>query len=565
MKRRTLAAMISVAMAASLFTGCGGNKNDNSGKNSKPTENKKEESKEEKKEEEKKDETPATAKELIWNLGTDPKYLDPGLNSASDGGDVCNNTFEGLVREFNGEYKPGIAEKWEISDDGLTYTFHLRESKWSDGKPLTAKDFEYAWKRVLNPDTKSEYNFIMFPILNAEEYNTGKATIDDVGVKALGDLTLEVKLKAPTPYFIGLTQFYSYFPVRQDVVEGSEDGIWAKDPNKAVSNGPFKLSSFKSGDRIVFEKNENYWNAENVILDKITALMIVEQSTAFTAYKNGDIHLIDDVPSEEIANLMAGDPEFRLIPQVGTYYYIFNMEEPVVQDVRVRRALTLALDKKSIVENVTKGGQIAATGFVPPGILDAEGKEFKAVAGDYGLAQNANVEEAKKLLAEAGYPDGKGFPELELKYNTSEGHKKIAEAVQDMWKTNLGINVKLTNAEWAVFQTQRSEGDFQIARGGWIGDYSDPNTMLDLFVIGGSHNDPRWNNQEYTDLIKEASMITGQERMDKFYEAEKLLMEELPVIPVYYYTDAYMVKSNVAGLTKTKLNTMWFGETDITQ
>ena len=559
MKKRTLATMISIAMAASLFTGCGGDKEENAGKNSKPTENKNEENKEENKEEV----TQATPKELIWNLGTDPKYLDPGLNSASDGGDVCNNTFEGLVREFDGEYKPGIAEKWEISDDGLTYKFYLRESKWSDGKPLTAHDFEYAWKRVLNPDTKSEYNFIMFPILNAEEYNTGKATIDDVGVKALDDLTLEVKLKAPTPYFIGLTQFYSYFPVREDVVEGSEDGVWAKDPNKAIGNGPFKLTSFKSGDRVVFEKNENYWNAENVKLDKITALMIVEQSTSFTAYKNGDIHVIDDVPSEEIANLMAGDPEFRLIPQVGTYYYIFNMEEPSVQDIRVRRALTLALDKKSIVENVTKGGQIAATGFVPPGILDAEGNEFKTVAGEYGLSQTANIEEAKKLLAEAGYPDGKGFPELELKYNTSEGHKKIAEAVQDMWKTNLGINVKLTNAEWAVFQTQRSEGDFQVCRGGWIGDYSDPNTMLDLFVIGGAHNDPRWNNQEYTNLVKEASMITGQERMNKFYEAEKILMEDLPIIPIYYYTDAYMVKANVSGLTKTKLNTMWFGDADI--
>jgi oligopeptide transport system substrate-binding protein len=569
MFKKRLAVILSLAMVVTTFAGCG-NKNNDSAKEDSPKNNVEEKENDKKEEEEKKEDKEEkqekeAVQELEWNLGTDPKYLDPGLNSASDGGDVVNNLFEGLVREFDGVYEPAIAEKWDISDDGLTYTFHLRESKWSDGKALTAKDFEYAWKRVLDPETKSEYAFIMYAIKNAEEFNKAKgATIDDVGIKAEDDSTLKVTLKSPTPYFLGLTQFYTYFPTRQDAVESGEDGIWAKKADKFVSNGPFKLTEYTSGDKIVMEKNENYWNADNVKLDKITASMIVEASTSMTAYEKGDIDVIDDVPTEEIARVMAEDPTFNLIPTVGTYYYNLNMDEPILQDVKVRMALSLAIDRKSIVDNVTKGGQLPGVGFVPPGLLDAEGNDFREVAGSYYIpTDGSKIDEAKKLLEEAGYPNGEGFPTLELKYNTSESHKKVAEAVQDAWKKNLNINVKLSNAEWAVFQTQKIEGDYQIARGGWLGDYADPNTMLDLFVIDGSHNDPNWVSEEYTKLIKDASMMSGQERMEKFYEAEKILMDACPIIPVYFYTDIYMVNENAEGVIKTKLNTFYFGNVEM--
>lgn len=550
MIKKGLALMLTMVMAAGTLAACGTKNTDNSG-NTKNDSNVSEDN-----------DKSTSPQELTWNLGSDPKYLDPGLNSASDGGDVINNLFEGLVRDVDGKYVPGIAESWDISDDGLVYTFHLRKSNWSDGTPLTAKDYEYAWKRVLSPDTKSEYSFIMFPILNAKEYNEGAegVTADDLGVKAVDELTLEVTLKSPTEYFLGVTQFYTYFPVKQEAAESKEDGLWAKKADSFVGNGPFKLVKYTEGDRIEMVKNENYWNKDAVKLDKITALMIVESSTAYTAYENNEIQVIDDVPNEEIPRLMAEDPEFYLVPMTGTYYYIFNMNIDAFKDVKVRKALSLAIDRKKITENVLKGGQIPATGFVPSGIQDAEGKDFRTVNGDLGVAvDSSKIEEAKKLLAEAGYANGEGFPEFTLKYNTSEAHKKVAEAVQAMWKENLGIHVKLTNAEWAVFQTQRSNGDFDIARGGWIGDYSDPNTMLDLFVIGGSHNDPQWQNEEYSKLIEEASQLTGQERMNKFYKAEQILLEEMPIFPIYYYSDFFMIKDSVQGVEKTRLNTFYFG------
>lgn len=510
--KKGLALLLSMTMVLGAFVSCGNKDNNAKNGNSNTTANDSEgKDKDNSNSGKKEDEEKGVAQEMVWNLGSNPKHLDPGLNSAADGGDVINNLFEGLVREVDGEYKPGIAKTWEISEDGLVYTFHLRDSKWSDGTPLTANDFEYAWKRAINPDTKSEYAFIMFPILNASEYHGELATEDEVGVEAVDAKTLKVTLKAPTAYFLGLTQFYTYFPVSEKAVESGEDGIWAKQPENFVGNGPFKLETFIDSDKLVMVKNEKYWNADAIKLEKVTALMIVEDSTAYTAYQNNEIDVLDSVPNELIPQLMIEDPEFSVMAMAGTYYYIFNMRDDameVFKDVRVRKALAYAIDRKMLTEQVLKGGQIAATGFVPPGMLDAEGKEFRTVAGNQGIEiDSSNVEKAKALLAEAGYPNGEGFPAFTLKYNTSESHKKVAESVQAMWKDNLGIDVELSNAEWAVFQDDRSNGNFDVARGGWIGDYSDPNTMLDLFVKDGSHNDPLWANEEYTALIEEAALI----------------------------------------------------------
>ena len=484
---------------------------------------------------------------LIWNLGSDPKTIDPGLNAASDGGHVTNNTFEGLMREIDGKLEPAMAESYTMSEDGMTYTFIMRDGvKWSDGKPLTANDFEYSWSRVVDPETASEYSWI-FDEVNVESW------------KAIDEKTFEVKLTSPTPYFVGLTAFYTFFPVRQDMVETAGEGAWATNPETSISNGPFKVTSFQAGDRIILEPNEFYWRAEEVKLDKIEALMIVDSATALTGYESGQIQILDDMPSAEIPRLLAEDPTFMILPNDAVYYYAFNTQVEPMDNVLVRKALSLAIDRQAVVDTVTKAGQIPAHSLIPGGHLDANGDMFNEVSGTYGIAPSAQAEEAQALLAEAGYPNGEGFPSLEIMYNTSEGHKNIAEAIQEMWKQNLGIDVTLTNQEWAVFQSSRIEHNFQIARAGWIGDYSDPMTYLGMFTSGGTNNYSQWNNEEFDALLEASKTASGQERFEILYQADKLLSEAYAVMPIYYYTDPQMVSDTVQGWEKTTRATFYFG------
>ena len=566
MFKRSFALLLVLVLVIGAFAGCA-----QQGQPEDTEEPKQEETKENVQE-------PTTEEEMIftWNLGSEPKTLDPQLNSASDGGHVINNTFEGLMREVKGKLVPATAESYEVSDDGLTYTFKIREdAKWSDGKPVTAHDFEYAWKRALNPETASEYAFQMFYIKGGQEYFEGEGKVEDVAIKTIDDRTLEVTLNGPTPYFLNLTSFYTYMPARKDIVEKDPEG-WAKNPETAISNGPFKLAEYATGDSLVLVKNENYWNAEAVKLDKIVGTMIVDSSTELTAYESGDIDAADNPPVQEIPRLLAEEPSFQILPLLGTYYYIFNVDKEPTNDVRVRKALTYAIDRKAITEQVTKAGQLPATGYVPEGLYLSDGRQFREVAGDYGIDPNkAMVEEAQKLLAEAGYPNGEGFPKLELVYNTSEGHKAIAEAIQEMWKQNLGIEVELTNQEWAVFQDTRHQGNFEIARAGWLGDYSDPMTFLDMWTSYSGNNDAQWrwkesevfphdktlnpSNKEFEELIEKSKLVTGEERDNALLEAEKILMEEMIVMPIYYYTDPTMVKEYVKGWEKTPLGHWYFG------
>ncbi|WP_461205550.1 peptide ABC transporter substrate-binding protein [Clostridium sp. DL1XJH146] len=550
--KKVVSILTALLLTVSVLAGCGSNNSENTNNgNANAADN----------------EETAVASVLKWNLGSDPKTLDPQLNSASDGGDILTNTFEGLMRDVNGEIVPGIAESYTVSDDQLVYTFTLRDAKWSDGEPVTAGDFEFGWKRGMDPATASEYAFIFeaAAIKGAAEFSAGEGSAEDVGVKALDDKTLEVTLAYPAEYFLGLTGFYTFMPAREDMVD--VDGVWAKDPAKAISNGPFKLTEYKSGDKIVLSKNENYWNADSVKVDTIEASMIVEATTSLTAYQNGELDILDDVPSAEIARLQAEDPTFSVLPMVGTYYYTFNLENvEVLQDVNVRKALTYAIDRSAIVETVTKGGQIPATGFVPVGLLDADGNDFNETAGGYGVPTDDSMfDEAKQLLADAGYPNGEGFPELTLSYNTSEAHKAVAEAVQEMWKTNLGIDVKLTNSEWAVFQDSRQTGNFEIARGGWIGDYADPLTMLDLFLTDSSQNYGKWSSEAFDAAIAETRTTTGQDRSQKFYDAEEIMMAEMPMVPIYYYSDLVMVSEKVQGWMKTKMGQFYFGQVEIVE
>jgi len=508
------------------------------------------------------------AKEVVfnWNIGADPKTIDPVLNGASDGGDVINQTFEGLTREKSGTVYPGIAESWDVSEDGLTVTFHLRESKWSDGSPLTAHDFVYSWKRGMDPATASEYAWIWeyTNIVGAFEAVNG-ASLDEVGVTALDDYTLEVKLITPTDYIISLLSFYHFMPTKQSAVEAGADGAWAKDPANAVSNGPFKLTSYKIGEGLTLVKNEHYWNAAEVKIDRIEGKFIDEQATAYQAYQAGQLHLLPDVPPAEIPTLMAESSDFYVFPLLGTYYYNFNMDLPIFKDVRVRKALNLAVDRELITETMGSG-QIPAAGFVPPGFLDHEGNDFFEKSGTYGIAtDNSKVAEAQALLAEAGFPGGAGFPEFTIMYNTSAGHQQVAELVQEMLKTNLGINTKLENQEWAVFQDTRKEGDYELARGGWLTDFMDPMGLLAIFTSENAYNDPNFKNAEYDRLLSLAAKTRGAEHFEALYAAQEILMSELPIIPIYHYTDVVLASPKLQGWDRSVLGTLDFSTATIVE
>ena len=498
---------------------------------------------------------------LNWNIGADPKTIDPGLNGASDGGDVISQTFEGLFREKSGVVQPGIAKDFDVSEDGLTYTFNLRKSKWSDGSPLTAHDFEYAWKRAMDPETASEYSWLWeyTNVVGAQEFVYGEGTVEDVGVKALDDLTLEVKLTAPTDYFSSLIGFYHFMPVKQSAVEAGADGTWASDPELAVSNGPFKLVEYTIGEGLKLVKNDNYWNAKETKLAEINGKFIDDANTAYAAYQAGELDFIPSVPTAEIPRLIAEDPNFYVFPLLGTYYYNFNMDLDLWADVRVRKAFTLAIDRQVIVDTLASG-QVPAGGFVPPGFADDKGNDFFETAGMYGLyTDGTGIPEAQQLLADAGYPGGEGFPEFTILYNTSEGHQTVAELVQEDFKTNLGIECKLENQEWAVFQDTRTAGDYEMSRGGWLTDFMDPSGMLAIFQDGNAYNDPNYYNEDFEAAMDAALATTDKaEHFAKLYEAQTIFMTDLPIIPVYHYSDTMLASERVVGWDRSVLGGMDF-------
>ena len=517
---------------------------------------------------------------LVWNIGVDPQTWDPTLNSAADGGHIIQNLFEGLTRETKDGIIPAAAETWDISNEGKTYTFHLRKDlKWSDGKPLTAGDFEYAWKRACDPKTASEYSFIVTNYLvNGDAYFRDEASRDDVGVKALDDTTLEVNLNFPVPYFLSLTSFYTYAPVRQDIVEAKGEG-WEKDPATCISNGAFKLTEYKIGDHITMVKNENYWDADSVKLAGVKGLMIIEGTTALNGYRNGEIQVLDGVVNDSIPELKKEDPNFKITPHIGTYYVNFNNDDPIFKDVRVRKAFSLAIDRKAFVEQVTKGGETPATGFIPSGMLYSDGSDIRPLdenglpAPEYGIdPSKALVEEAKALLADAGYPNGEGLTNVTFLYNTNENNKKIAEALQGMWKQNLGVSVELLNQDWDVFQDERRAGNYIVARGGWLGDYGDPMTMLDLFASNSGNNDPQWRyrdepivaphdkmlnpeQEDFENALNESRLTTGKDRDVQLKKAEEVLMNNHVIAPIYYYTFTNIIdEGKVEGVELTLTN-----------
>ncbi|MGN7470956.1 peptide ABC transporter substrate-binding protein [Brevibacillus sp. SAFN-007a] len=525
MKKSVFAAISSILVLSAALAGCGGGEKAGEQGNSAGSEQ------------------TSGPKILRMNMKSEPPTADPGLAEDSTSGAVLLATFDGLTRiGKDGKPHESVAEKIDISEDGLTYTFHLRDSKWSNGDPVTAKDFEYAWKRALDPKFGSTYAYQLYYLKNAEEYNTGKAKAEEVGVKATDDKTLVVTLKNPTPFFLELTAFYTYFPVNQKVVESAAN--WAGEAKTHVGNGPFKIETWEHKSKLVLAKNENYWDKDAVKLDKIDFSMIEDENTELSMFENGELDWAgaptSALPTDAIPALKeSGKMQTRAI--AGTYLYKFNTEQPPFNNAKIRKAFAYAIDRKTIIDNVTQANQEPAMGLVPPTMAVAAGPYFK----------DGDVETAKRLLEEGMKEEGiTKLPPLTLSYNTSEGHKKIAEAIQDQWKKALGVEVKLENKEWKVFLDDLHQGKFQIARSSWTGDYNDPYTFLDLFKLKkGSNNDTNWENPKYQELLNQSALEKDPEKRKQILaKAEALLMDEMPAAPIYFYTHSYVKSDKVQGV-----------------
>lgn len=485
--------------------------------------------------------------------GAEPQDLDPHTVTGVPEHYIIAALLEGLV---SGEGKeltptPGVAERWEMSEDGKVYTFHLRaDAKWSNGEPVTAHDFVRSYRRMLAPTLASEYAYMHFVVKNAEAYNKGDLKdFNEVGYKAVNDRTLRVELVGSTPYFLSLLNHYSWYPVHIPTIEkhGPPDkrgNRWTR-PENFVGNGPFVLAEWKILHRLVVKKSPTYWDRDTVKLKEVRFYPMESFDAEERAFRAGQLHMTYEAPLPKIESYRKrNSPLLRIDPYLGTYFYRLNTTRPPLNDPRVRRALALALDREGVANNIRRAGEAPAYRLTPPG-----------TAGYTCRTEvRTDPEAARKLLAEAGFPDGKGFPRLQILFNTAETHKAIAEAVQQMWKNHLNIDLEIVNQEWKVYINSVSTLNYDIARYGWIGDYIDPNTFLDMFMTDSGNNKTGWSNKEYDRLINEAARTPGKaERLELFQKAESILLGEIPIIPIYHYTLPYFLQTNVKNWDPTMI------------
>ncbi len=488
-------------------------------------------------------------------VGPDPDTIDPALNSSVDGATLIIHGFEGLMTlDKDGVPVPGQAKEYDVSEDGSTYTFHLRDGlKWSDGEPLTASDFVYSWNRAISAETAADYEY-MFEVIDG--YEDGK-----LNITAPDDKTFIVKLSNAVPYFLELCAFPTYAPVRQDLIDANGEA-WAVDPKTYVGNGPYKMTEWVPGSHMIYEKNKNYWDYKNLGTEKIKFVLMEDDNAILNAFKQEEILFADSMPNDEI-EAWRSKPEFNLEGQLGTYYVSFNTQKAPLNDPRVRKALTLAIDRDFICINIGQSGQEPAGAFVPTGLSDSDTtKEFRSVGGNYydptKAANEANLTEAKKLLADAGYPDGQGLPTMEYLYNDTTAHQQIGEALQDMWK-QIGVNVTLVSQEWNTFLNTRKNGEYFIARNGWLGDYNDPISFLDMWITGGGNNDAQWSNTQYDEIIRKVKASTdATERYKLMHDAEDIIFEESMLSPIYYYVDLFLLNQKIEGFYSSPLGYKYF-------
>ena len=565
--------------------------------------------------------------DFTFNNATEIKSLDPALVTGVPEGRIIEAIYEGLVQLHpqTRQPQPGAAERWEISDDKLTYTFHIRkDAVWTNGDPVTAHDFAYSLRRFLDPRTASQYAYQAWYAKNAKRYTLGSAGIKpgdpvevelnlepgevdtkrgkllhgklveiierpgmdpakfvpgdrvfvveidgrqrkftsadtrgslaadlelcrqvlldfrEVGIRALDDHTLVTELENPTPFWLQLMGFYPLFPVNQRCLEEFGAPYWSY-PDNIVTNGAYELAFRRIRDRIRLVKSDTYWDRDNVKLNSIDALAIEQQTTAYNLFATGDLDWIVDPPPVVLRELLkSGEPLDNLNPatQFGTYYYLLNTTRKPLDDLRVRRALTLALDRGEITRAATGAGEQPARSLVPPGLPDYIPQTHP----------EEDVAEARRLFAEAGFPEGRGFPKLEILYNNGQQHQTVAELVRKQWQRALGISIATRNQEWSIVLDAQNRLQFDVSRRSWIGDYLDPYTFLDMFVTDGENNNSGWSNTKYDRLIADAKTETDEaRRLQMLAEAERILMDEVPIVPVYYYVSRNMVKPHVRG------------------
>ena len=482
--------------------------------------------------------------------GSEPQGIDPHIVTGVPEHHILISLCEGLTipnpnPKGSDGYIPGTAESWSISDDGKEYIFKLnKNAKWSNGDPVTADDFVWSWKRILTASLGSQYPDMLYYLVGAYEYHNGQIdNFDEVGVKALDTHTLKVNLKNPTPFFIGLLSHYSTWPVHKETVlkHGDIDdrnGEWTR-PGNFVCNGPFQLKTWELNNKIDVEKNPHYYDASMVRLNEIHYYPVSNVMTEDRMFRAGQLHLTSSMPTQKCPiYIEEKNPNLKIDPYMGTYFYRINTENETLSDVRVRKALAYSIDRQLLVDKVTQCGQIPAYSFTPPGSNGYQ--PSTEIPYDPVLA--------KQLLAEAGYSSDNPFPKLEILFNTNEGHRKVALAIQQMWQNELGIEVELVNQDWKVYLSREMVGDFQISRAGWIGDYEDPNTFLDLMRPNRGNNKTGWENMDFDALVEEANTINDQEkRYELLNEAEKILIDNMPIIPLYTYVRVYQLSSDVKG------------------
>lgn len=484
---------------------------------------------------------------LHWGNGAEPEDLDPHTSKGEIEHNIQLALFEGLVAEEPRTASPtnGVAERWVVSEDKKLWTFYLRKNaRWSNGDPVTARDFIDSWQRNLTPSLASQYAYMLHVVKNAKAFNEGTLTnFSEVGFKLIDDHTLQIQLESPTPYFLSLILHTSWYPVHLPTLRkhGRVDdrrNRWTR-PENFVGNGAFNLKEWRMGSHILVEKSPTYWDAANVKLNKIYFYANESMDSEEKMFRGGQIHLFKECPQAKIDFYRKNKPHLiNIAPILSTYFYRINVTRPPMNDKRVRRAMAMAIDRRAIVEKVTRGGQMPAYNLTPP---DTAGYNCEAKLVE-------DIEAARKLLAEAGYPNGENFPKVEILFNTLESHRAIAEALQEMWRKNLNINVTLRNEEWKVYLSSMQQLDYFISRAGWGGDYDDPNTFMDMFVTGGGNNETGWSSKKYDNLIAQAGMIADPvKRFALFQEAEKHLMEEMPIIPIYFYTRPRLIRPSVKG------------------
>lgn len=567
-KTKQLSLLLSGALAFGLLAGCGGSTTSTPA----PTESG----------------APSTdasgeAFELTINIASEPQTIDPALNSAVDGAIMTSHMFEGLMRWedsgvetagsdgtcTNAQLGYGQAESYDKvnNEDGtVTYTFHLRDGiKWSDGQDVTASDFVFSWQRLVNPETAADYSYMIDCVVNANEIMNGEKDPSELAVSAPDDKTFVVTITSDLPYFTEICAFPATFPVREDIVSDSQ---WTYSPDTYISNGAYKMTSRVTNSEIVMEKNEYYYGVDTLGPDKITFKLMDDANAMLSGFNSGELDFIESMPTDEVAGLLASG-DLKIVDYIGTYYVCYQTQKAPFDDPRVRQAFTLAVDRTYIVEQITQTGQVEAGGYVPAGVYDAEGAtgdDFRTVGGDYYAPTDAdyeaNCEKARELLAEAGYPNGEGFPVVTYLYNTDDSHKAVAEALQNMWQTQLGVTVQLDNQEWATFLQTRKDGDYSIARNGWIADYNDPMSFLDMWLTGGGNNDAQYANPEYDSLIQQAKATTDPaERMQLMHDAEDIIIgQDYALCPLYFYTQKYMLADGIQGMYYTPLGYFFFDQ-----